>query len=94
MEYLRFDTEAEAIDYDHLLLIEMAELKGLPVKDGKVLGLKNGGVTEDHPTTSWSNVRELISIGWIVSPPDWRELSVDEQAILVEWSPTYTDFTL
>jgi hypothetical protein len=84
MGYLRFDTEAEARDYDNILLMEIAEVKGLPVKDGKVLGIKDGQVTEDHPTTSWSNVREVEGLGWIVSPPDWRELTEYEIGMVVE----------
>jgi hypothetical protein len=87
MGYLRFATEAEANTYDHALLMEVAEVKGLPVKDGKVLGIKDGQVTEDHPTTSWSIVREVEGLGWLVSQPDWRELTEDEIGMVVELPP-------
>jgi hypothetical protein len=86
MEYLRFESESEALTYDHTLLMEMAEGKGLPVNDGNVLGIKDGVVTEEYPTTSWSNIREVVGIGWIISPPDWRDLSDYEKGIMVEWT--------
>jgi hypothetical protein len=79
MGYLRFATEAEANTYDHALLMEVAEVKGLGIKDGQV--------TEDHPTTSWSIVREVEGLGWLVSQPDWRELTEDEIGMVVELPP-------
>ena len=91
MEYLRFDTESEAIAYDHVLLMEVAELNGLPVSNGKVLGAVEGDVTEENPTTAWSNVREVAGIGWLVGPPDWRELNEYESGRLVEWIPDVVD---
>lgn len=86
MEYLRFATDIEARDYDHVLLMEMAEVMGLSVNDGKVLGMKDGQVTDEYPTTSWSNVFQVEGVGWLVSIPDWRDLNAVEMAMIVEWS--------
>ena len=72
MGYLRFDTEAEANTYDHALLMEVAEFKGLPVVDGKVLGYNDGQVTAEYPTTAWSPIRQVEGLGWLIYPPDWR----------------------
>jgi hypothetical protein len=87
MGYLRFYTEAEAKDYDHALLMEVAEFNGLPIVDGKVWGHKDGQVTDEYPTTAWSPVRQVEGLGWLIYPPDWRELTEDEIGMVVELPP-------
>ena len=87
MGYLKFNTEAEAITYDGKLLTEVSIIKDLPMVDGKMLGRINGEVTDENPTTSWSEVKHVEDVGWLIYPPDWRELNEFEQGILVQWKP-------
>lgn len=86
MEYLRFDTETAAADYDRNLLMEVAEFKKLPVVDGSVLGQRGSELTDEHPTTSWSPVLCVDGVGWLIYPPDWRGLNDFERSIIVEWA--------